>query len=79
MEPSNPAETLLQRLGTGSAKSANNAETGPAMDLRDYGLGAQILSALGLKKIRLLTRQPRKVVGLEAYGIELVEQIELKG
>jgi 3,4-dihydroxy 2-butanone 4-phosphate synthase/GTP cyclohydrolase II len=49
------------------------------MDLRDYGLGAQILSALGLKKIRLLTRQPRKVVGLEAYGIELVEQIELKG
>jgi len=79
MEPSNPAETLLQRLGTGSAKSANNTETGPAMDLRDYGLGAQILSALGLKKIRLLTRQPRKVVGLEAYGIELVEQIELKG
>jgi 3,4-dihydroxy 2-butanone 4-phosphate synthase/GTP cyclohydrolase II len=44
------------------------------MDLRDYGIGAQILRSLGLRRIRVLTRHPRKVVGLEAYGIELVEQ-----
>jgi 3,4-dihydroxy 2-butanone 4-phosphate synthase/GTP cyclohydrolase II len=79
MEPANPGETLLRRLGVEAGKSAPTAEAGSAMDLRDYGLGAQILRALGLKKIRLLTRHPRKVVGLEAYGVELVEQIELKG
>ncbi|MEY4489328.1 MAG: hypothetical protein RIQ79_1836, partial [Verrucomicrobiota bacterium] len=79
MEPANPGETLLRRLGVEAGKPAPTAEAGSAMDLRDYGLGAQILRALGLKKIRLLTRHPRKVVGLEAYGVELVEQIELKG
>ena len=49
------------------------------MDLRDYGIGAQILRSLGLRRIRVLTRHPRKVVGLEAYGIELVEQRALAG
>lgn len=73
MEPPQTGEALLRRLEAHSAPTTN-----PAMDLRDYGLGAQILRALGLTKIRLLTRHPRKVVGLEAYGIELVEQIELK-
>jgi 3,4-dihydroxy 2-butanone 4-phosphate synthase/GTP cyclohydrolase II len=79
MEPSNPGETLLRRLGVGAGNpAATSVPAGPAMDLRDYGLGAQILRALGLKKIRLLTRNPRKVVGLEAYGVELVEQISIK-
>jgi len=48
------------------------------MDFRDYGLGAQILAELGLHKIRLLTTRPRKVVALEGYGLEIVEQVELK-
>ena len=48
------------------------------MDLRDYGIGAQILRSLGLKRIRLMTQQPRKLVGLDAYGIELVEQLEIR-
>lgn len=48
--------------------------SGPA-SLRDYGTGAQILTALGLKKIRLLQHSPRRVVGLDGYGLEIVEQI----
>jgi 3,4-dihydroxy 2-butanone 4-phosphate synthase/GTP cyclohydrolase II len=47
------------------------------MDFRDYGTGAQILIALGLSKIRLLTNNPRKVVGLDGYGLEIVEQVGL--
>lgn len=50
------------------------AGAGPA-NLRDYGTGAQILTALGLKKIRLLQHSPRRVVGLDGYGLEIVEQI----
>jgi 3,4-dihydroxy 2-butanone 4-phosphate synthase/GTP cyclohydrolase II len=51
-----------------------NAGAAPA-SLRDYGTGAQILTALGLKKIRLLQHSPRRVVGLDGYGLEIVEQI----
>jgi 3,4-dihydroxy 2-butanone 4-phosphate synthase/GTP cyclohydrolase II len=46
-------------------------------DLRDYGIGAQILVDLGLKKIRLLTNNPRKIVGLAGYGLEVVERVPL--
>ncbi|MFM7743537.1 MAG: 3,4-dihydroxy-2-butanone-4-phosphate synthase [Verrucomicrobiota bacterium] len=45
------------------------------MDARDYGVGAQILSHLGLRRIRLITNNPRKVVGLGGYGLEIVEQV----
>ena len=48
------------------------------MDFRDYGIGAQILVDLGLRKLRLLTRDRRKVVGLEGYGLEIQERIILK-
>jgi 3,4-dihydroxy 2-butanone 4-phosphate synthase/GTP cyclohydrolase II len=75
MQPPNPNEVLLRGLARGAA----DGPPPPAMDLRDYGIGAQVLRALGLRKIRLLTRHPRRVVGLEAYGIELVEQVELPG
>ena len=50
----------------------------PKMDFREYGIGAQVLAALGIKKLRLLTRDRRKVVGLEGYGLEIVERILLK-
>lgn len=55
-----------------------NEALGFAADLRDYGIGAQILVDLGVKKIRLLTNNPRKIVGLEGYGLEVVERLALK-
>ncbi|HVU15563.1 MAG TPA: 3,4-dihydroxy-2-butanone-4-phosphate synthase [Candidatus Didemnitutus sp.] len=48
---------------------------GVPVNLRDYGIGAQILASLGLRQIRLLQHSPRRVVGLEGYGLEIVEQI----
>lgn len=55
-----------------------NKELGFDADLRDYGIGAQILADLGVKKIRLMTNNPRKVVGLEGYGIEIIERVGLE-
>ena len=54
-----------------------NEKLGFPADLRDYGIGAQILVDLGLRRIRLMTNNPRKVVGLQGYGLEVVERVPL--
>jgi len=66
----------LQEEGLDTVEA--NERVGFPMDLRDYGLGAQILYDLGVRKIRLLTNNPRKVVGLGGYGLEIVEQLPIK-
>jgi 3,4-dihydroxy 2-butanone 4-phosphate synthase/GTP cyclohydrolase II len=55
-----------------------NEYLGYKPDMRDYGIGAQILVDLGLKNIRLLTNNPRKIVGLEGYGLKVVERVSLE-
>ncbi len=54
-----------------------NVSLGFAPDLRDYGIGAQILVDLGLKEIRFLTNNPKKIIGFQGYGLEVVEQIPI--
>jgi 3,4-dihydroxy 2-butanone 4-phosphate synthase/GTP cyclohydrolase II len=55
-----------------------NLELGFEEDLRDYGMSAQILRDLGLRRVRLLTNNPRKVLGLQGYGIEVAERVPLE-
>lgn len=63
-----------QGLGTGEAKH----RLGSPSDLRDYGIGAQILRELGVRKLRLLSNNPRKIKGLEGHGIEIVERVPIQ-
>ena len=55
-----------------------NKELGHPPDLREYGIGAQILLACGVKKMTILTNNPRKIIGIEGYGLEIVDRIPLE-
>jgi 3,4-dihydroxy 2-butanone 4-phosphate synthase/GTP cyclohydrolase II len=66
----------LQETGLDTVDA--NIELGLPADLRDYGIGAQILVDLGLKSIRILTNNPKKIVGMEGYGLEVTDQIPIE-
>ena len=71
-------EINAQGIGRPAAKTARgNTLSGPSSDLRIYGIGAQMLRALGVHQIRLLTNRPKKIIGIHGYGITVIEHIPL--
>jgi 3,4-dihydroxy 2-butanone 4-phosphate synthase/GTP cyclohydrolase II len=66
----------LQEQGLDTVQA--NEELGFKSDMRNYGIGAQILVDLGVRQMRLMTNNPKKMVGLEGYGLSIVEQVPIE-
>ncbi|RKY60877.1 MAG: bifunctional 3,4-dihydroxy-2-butanone-4-phosphate synthase/GTP cyclohydrolase II [Candidatus Neomarinimicrobiota bacterium] len=66
----------LQEQGMDTVEA--NVQLGFSPDLRDYGMGAQMLADLGIKKMKLLTNNPKKIIGLQGYGLEIVDRIPIE-
>ncbi|MDB5172656.1 MAG: 3,4-dihydroxy 2-butanone 4-phosphate synthase / cyclohydrolase, partial [Phycisphaerales bacterium] len=66
----------LQEKGLDTVEA--NVELGLPVDKRDYGIGSQILRDLGLRKIRLMTNNPKKIYGIDGYGLQIVEEVRLQ-
>jgi 3,4-dihydroxy 2-butanone 4-phosphate synthase/GTP cyclohydrolase II len=69
---------LVRDLAFHSGAALPPARTDQGEVLREFGLGAQVIRDLGLRQIRILTNRPRRIAGLEGYGLEVVEQIVLR-
>jgi 3,4-dihydroxy 2-butanone 4-phosphate synthase/GTP cyclohydrolase II len=66
----------LQEKGLDTVEA--NLQLGLPIDKRDYGIGSQILRDLGLRKIRLMTNNPKKIYGIDGYGLQIVEEVRIK-
>ncbi len=76
------SEAVLQKLSgqeTGGRYSNESGERVVRPDLREYGIGAQVLSDLGVRRLRLMSDAPARIVGIEGFGMEMVEQVSLTG
>jgi 3,4-dihydroxy 2-butanone 4-phosphate synthase/GTP cyclohydrolase II len=65
----------LQEKGKDTVEA--NEALGLLPDLREYGIGAQILAHLGIRKLRMMTNNPKKIIGLKGYGLEVVERVPI--